>query len=94
MSVETYLHPTATVERADQMFRISVYWNGGVDRPCVGGYVLPNKNTADRLASAINAGAVYTGAEIRTDVDGRTYVRASSRVLGRTASADLKRLGF
>ena len=48
-----YLHPTATVEREDQLFRVSVYWNGGVDRPCVGGYVLKNKKTADRLASAI-----------------------------------------
>lgn len=75
-------------------YRVSVTWSGGVDRPCVGGYILRNKRTAERLAAAINAGAVYTDAEVRTDVNGATYVNASSRVLGRTAAADLARLGF
>ena len=90
--------PTATVEHATgeglEGFRVSVTWSGGVDRPTVGGYILSNRKTADRLAAAINAGAVYVDPQIRTDAYGQTYVQATSRVLGRTASADLKRLGY
>lgn len=92
---DAILIPTATVQEAEDLggFRVVVSWPG-VDRPRTGGFVLGNPITARRLAAAINAGAVYSDPEIRMDVDGKTYVRASSRVLGRTASADLKRLGF
>lgn len=90
--------PTATVEQATgdglEGFRVSVTWSGGVDRPNVGGYILSNRKTAERLATAINAGVVYMNPEVRTDCNGATYVHATSRVLGRTASADLKRLGY
>lgn len=55
----------------------------------------PNhKRLAERLVAAINAGVVFGNPELRTDVNGRTYVSADVKVLGRTANADLKRLGF
>lgn len=89
------MRPTATLTHdAELGYRVSVTWDAPVDRPCTGGYILGNKKTAERLVTAIIAGAVYTDASIRTDVNGATYVQATSRVLGRTASADLKRLGF
>ena len=59
-------------------------WSVGADRP----------DLAARLARAIQAGAVHSNPEIRTDVNGRTFVTASSRVVGRRMSADLKALGF
>lgn len=89
------LIPIATVQEAEDLggFRVVVTWPG-VDRPTTQGWVLGNAKTAQRLAAAINAGAVYSDPEIRTDMDGKTYVSASYQILGRTASADLKRLGF
>jgi hypothetical protein len=92
------LIPTASVELATDIegvrgFRVKVVWPG-VDRPSTKGWVLGNRKTAERLAAAINAGAVFSDPEIRTDRGGQTYVSAHYTILGRTASADLARLGF
>lgn len=62
-------------------------WSVGPDSP-------RSRKLAARLVAAVNAGAVFGPAEIRTDVNGRTYVQASARILGRRMNADLKRLGF
>lgn len=93
MSVD--LIPTASVEPATDLegFRVKVTWPG-VDRPSTQGWVLGNRNTAERLATAINAGAVFSDPEIVTDSAGQTYVRANYSIVGRRASADLARLGF
>ncbi len=89
------MRPTAILTHdADLGYRVSVTWDAPVDRKSTGGYILGNKKTAERLVAAIDAGVVYTDAHIATDVNGQTYVAARSRVLGRVASADLKRLGF
>jgi hypothetical protein len=56
--------------------------------------VLGNKRTAQRLVNAINAQVVFDDPVIKTDINGRTYVAASSRVMGKYANADLKRLGY
>lgn len=89
------MRPTATVTLDEELgYRVSVTWDAPVDRPYTGGYILGNKKTAERLAHAINAGAVHTDAHIATDVNGNTYVAARSLVLARRAAADLKRLGF
>jgi hypothetical protein len=74
-------------------FSVHPIW-AGVDRPNTGGWVVRDKRMARRLEAAIRAGVVYSRTEIRTDVDGNTYVAVTSRVLGRYLNADLKRLGF
>ncbi len=67
-------------------------WSG-VDRPKIGGWACRTE-TAPRLVRAIKAGVVYGPATVATDVDGKTYAQAASKILGRTMHADLKRLGF
>jgi hypothetical protein len=87
--------PTADITPdADGGFHVNVIWDAPVDRPCTRGYLMRNRKIADRLAAAINAGAVYVDPEIRTDINGHTYVQARSLVLGRYANADLRALGF
>ena len=65
-----------------------------LDRPIVHGWSLTNRKLVPRLVAALRAGVVYDNATVATDVDGNTYVAATSRVLGRKLSADLKRLGY
>lgn len=89
------MNPTANITTdTDDGFHVNVIWDAPVDRPCTGGYLMPNRKIAERLVAAINAGAVYVDPEIRTDINGRTYVSARARVLGRHANADLRALGF
>ena len=53
------------------------------------------RHLANRLVAAINAGAVYSNPKIVRDCFGGTYVAADSvRMLGRTLSADLRRIGY
>lgn len=52
------------------------------------------KKLADRLAAATRAGVVEYDQFIRRDVNGRSYVASTSRVMGKYLNADLKRLGF
>ena len=68
----------------------------GTDRDYLLGWGLgPNHGMlAARLRRAILAGKVFGPGEIRTDIHGKTYVCATSRVLGRTLNADLRRMGF
>jgi hypothetical protein len=93
-------HPiTATVEfePADQWspagWKVTATTTG-LDRADVLGWVVTNRSVADRLAAAVNAGAVFTDAEVRTDVNGQTYLSATTRVHARRANADLRRIGF
>ena len=74
-------------------FQVDAIW-GGVDRPNVGGFAIRRAAVAARLAEAIKAGAVYYGGHVCRDVNGKTYVHAASRVLGRRANADLRKLGY
>jgi hypothetical protein len=70
------------------------FWSGDVDRPEGVGYAVSNMHLAERMKTAMLAGAVFYDAEVRTDVNGKTYVSSRSRVLGRQANADLRRLGY
>lgn len=66
-----------------------------VDRPDSFGWSCGgNAKLAQRLRAAVLAGVALTNPEVRTDVNGATYVHATSQVLGRIMNADLKRLGF
>jgi hypothetical protein len=69
-------------------------WDAPVDRQGTHGWVFYNPKIAERLVAAINAQAVFTDPVIKTDTHGNTYVAATSRVLGKYANADLKRLGY
>lgn len=66
----------------------------GVDRPDSVAWVLGNRRTAERLRTAVVAGAVFYDISVNTDTSGRTYVQASSRVMAKYANADLRRLGY
>lgn len=79
---------------------ISVFpvWEADVplDRPSPSGFGLraTDRKLAERLVAAIEAGVVYTDAEVKTDIYGQTYVCADAQVMGRYLNTDLKRLGF
>jgi hypothetical protein len=92
------LTPTATVRPAADGLHVEVTWGGAaLDRPCTSGWLLAlvHAELAVRLATAINAGAVYSNPRIVRDCNGATYVQADSvRMLGRTLNADLRRIGF
>lgn len=100
MTTATRLIPTARVTSDADGWSVTVDWASSdgtvIDRPNVGGWGFGPKHQrlAERLAAAINAGVVFGTPELRTDINGKTFVNAPSKVLGRTANADLKRLGF
>jgi len=75
---------------------LDAYEGVPLDRKEVMGWGLPLKHAAlaKRLVRAIEAGKVYDVKGVQTDVYGKSYLVAHSVVLGRTMSADLKRLGF
>lgn len=91
---------TATYRPDREEWHVDVTWTcdmpGLLDRTAGGGWLFGPKHQrlAERLVAAINDGAVHGTPELRTDVNGKTYVHASSKVLGRSANADLKRLGY
>lgn len=68
-------------------------WSG-TDRTDGSGWILGNRRTAERLRTAVLAGAVFHNISVGTDVNGRTYVKATSRVMAKYANADLRRLGY
>jgi hypothetical protein len=98
MTTTTTLTVAASVESHSDGYTVWADWTAAdvtLDRPRTHGISTGrNKDLAERLAAAINAGAVYPDPEVRTDVYGATYVQASSRVMGRHLNADLRRLGF
>lgn len=67
-----------------------------VDRPNTRGWGLGPKHEAlaNRLVRAINDGVIFSDFRKGTDVNGHTYITATSNVLGRTLNADLRRLGY
>lgn len=102
MSGETYIERVdVTPDRIETLdgfmdgFSVDPIW-ANVDRPNCGGYFVPadKPKLIERLRRAMIAGAVYRDPEVKTDVNGKTYVHARATVLGRMMNADLKRLGF
>jgi hypothetical protein len=94
--------PHAAVAFRDQDpagWSVSVKWSStdpasAPDRTDGSGWLVNTKALADRLARAVNAGVVFYEPGLHTDVNGKTFVHAASRVLGRMANADLRRLGY
>jgi hypothetical protein len=61
----------------------------------VAGWILKDAKLAARLARACEAGVVLTGITVFKTSTGKTIpIAARNNVIGRTANADLKRLGF
>jgi hypothetical protein len=94
MKVHAEMYACETEDVPGGEWRVYSTWDAPVDRPSTHGFVLGNKRTAQRLVNAINAQVVFDDPVIKTDINGRTYVAASSRVMGKYANADLKRLGY
>lgn len=91
------LKPVATIEKEANSYTVWTDWVGNkpLDRSRTFGISTgSNKRLADRLARAINDGAVFYNPVIKSDVAGNTYVSADRRVMGRYLNADLKRLGY
>lgn len=74
-------------------YTVSPIW-ADVDRPNVGGIWTPNLADAERLREAYLEGNAFSATEVRTDVDGKTYVGTTSRISGRYLRADLASLGY
>ena len=91
------LTPKAVIEydSADDWYTVWAVWEGEkVDRPRSYAIVARKFPLAQRLARAIDAGAVFSDPVINTDIEGNTYVHARSKVMAKYLNADLKRLGY
>lgn len=87
------IRPDDTLDARPGAFVVSPIWNG-VDRPNVGGILVLTAKDAERLKAAYLSGQAFESTEVRTDVNGQTYVGTHSRISGRYLRADLKKLGF
>jgi hypothetical protein len=66
-----------------------------LDRPVTSGISCgSDRALADRLAKAINAGAVTHDVRVTLDSHGQSYVSHGCKVAGRNLSRDLANLGF
>jgi len=74
----------------------TVKWEwAGVDRKEGGGMsCAADRKKAERLVAAINAGHFFKNAEIKSDIDGATYVSSFLGTTGRYLETELKQLGF
>lgn len=102
------LKPTATITTEvfsdmgpETRIHVEVTWGGAdLDRPSTGGFILGpvsmsgKMKLAQRLVRAIDEGAVYTDPKVVKDVNGKTYVQAHCKVMGKYLNAALKRLGY
>lgn len=93
--------PTATIETsvsysALPRYTVRVAWSAdtALDRTDGIGISCMTERDADRLARAINDGAVFYDAHLRTDVYGQTYVEASRKVWGKYLHEDLAAIGY
>lgn len=94
------LEPASIFSTQARKLVVTVYYpNAGVDRSQASAWELgaataANRALAERMKTAIEAGAVYSNHSIKQDVYGQTYVSASGHLLGRRLNADLKALGY
>lgn len=96
------LKPMAVITKDEQGISVSIEWSGiKLDRPISGGWSVgkdragkDHTDLAQRLVRAINAGKACVNPEVKTDINGKTYIAWTSTILGRHMNADLRRLGF
>ena len=87
---------TGHIEVSPERIEVSYYWEGEkIDRPSVGAMSCgSNRKLAERLKRAVDAQKVHLNPQIKTDINGKSYVSATITVNGRSLNADLKRLGY
>lgn len=94
------LKPIATLVERQLTWFVDVTWTGcPLDRASTGGWLfdLDQKSLAQRLVKCINADKAYKpNVEIKTDVNGKTYVSAETTEFfhKRHMNVSLKKLGF
>ena len=87
------------IEKADHLV-VDIVWSSDtvkIDRPVTSSicFKKSHKSLAERFIRMVNANKHYMNPpKLMTDNSGETYVSAFHPVLGRTANADLKRLGY
>lgn len=74
-------------------YKVTPVWSG-VDRPRTFSWFVGNLKLAVRLRQAVLAGVVLVDLEMKTDVEGNTYVEHRSKVMAKYANADLRKLGY
>jgi hypothetical protein len=92
-----YIASTNIVLTSDSTYSVAGFWavdGVNLDQPMSSGYEVRTMRLAERLAKAIRDGKVFVNPTIATDMGGKTYVSATSTVLGRTVNADLRRMGY
>ena len=94
VEVKPYDDPFTGAAHATHLVVSPVWAFPGVDRQNTGGIVVTSKRDADRLTAAYLSGRAFESTEVKTDVNGATYVAASCKVMGRYLNSDLKKLGF
>ena len=74
---------------------VTPIWNG-VDRTNVGGWGVGLKDQvlAERLQRAIISGAAFQQILYTKDVNGKTYICATSGIYAKHLSAELRKLGY
>jgi len=92
------LPPTHSATTTDEHGRLVVTVQApSMDRPECAGWVLPDtpkgRALAQRLACAIDTGDAWRPLQVRTDVNGHSWLHGASWVMGRTMDADLRALG-
>lgn len=90
----TDLRPTdVSVDRHQHGWAVTPVWPG-VDRPATTSVVVGDPIVANRLAAAMVDGTWFRSAEVRTDVNGRTYVAAEGQTIGKYVVSGLADLGY
>lgn len=66
----------------------------GVDRERSSGIGCSSLKNAQRLERAVRGGKAMVPIDVRTDVNGQTYVDTDHVVMAKRLNADLRRLGY
>lgn len=90
----------ASIKDRDDRIDVDVTWESKgpevLDRKDGTGFGLPKgrMDLAKRLVRAINSGLAFENPSIAKDINGKTYVVYTMRVMGRRLNKDLTALGF
>jgi len=83
-------------ERPDRFVSVTVEWSSPdikLDRPNVGGWIVSPKYVS-RLSACINAQKAYEKIQLCKDVNGKSYINATSAIYARHMNKSLRELGF
>lgn len=92
-----YVAYTTVTPNARGSWDVATTWvvaDDCLDRTDGMGFGFQHRDLAERMARAIEDGAIFLDPEVRTDADGRTYVHATAATIGKYADVDLARMGY